>query len=329
MSYALTDSGPPAPVYALPRELPWSAFARALERAEEGLARLDERLNGSPLAEGWIERGHFGEACAALYLEGELVHLEDLVLRDARMDVRAASHGTARAMAVLRARRLAERREAGWLLTGSGLDTLRGGRAAPAEPGRERPELVYEIDWDEDERLEAWREIVRQTDERPALVAAAIAYDAWCRMAPLQRTGWVGSVLVSGLLKGRGKTRHHLLALNTGMRACSYRRAHFHDLAQRIGGFLEGGATAAELGHKDLDRLSLARERLGLKLKGRRSTSRLPDLVGLILSRPLISVPLAARELKVSPQAVEGMLKDLGTLRELTGRGRYRAWGID
>jgi predicted transcriptional regulator len=69
-------------------------------------------------------------------------------------------------------------------------------------------------------------------------------------------------------------------------------------------------------------------ERLSLKLKGKRSTSRLPDLVSLVLSRPLISIPLAAKELRVSPQAVEGMLKELGALRELTGRGRYRAWGI-
>ena len=38
--------------------------------------------------------------------------------------------------------------------------------------------------------------------------------------------------------------------------------------------------------------------------------------------RPLVSVPLAAKELKVSPQAIEGMLKELGTVRELTGRGR-------
>jgi hypothetical protein len=112
------------------------------------------------------------------------------------------------------------------------------------------------------------------------------------------------------------------------MRACAYRRAHFHDLGQRIAGFLEGVATAAELGHKDLDRLSVAHERLSLKLRGRRSSSRLPDLVSLILSRPLISVPLAARELKVSPQAVEGMLRELGALRELTGRGRYKARGI-
>src|SRR4028119_697974 len=102
----------------------------------------------------------------------------------------------------------------------------------------------------------------------PALVEAAIAYDAWCRIAPFPRAGWLGSVLVSGLLKGRGKTRHHLLALSTGMRACAYRRAHFHELGQRIAGFLEGVATAAEIGHKDLDRLSLAQDRTGLKLRG-------------------------------------------------------------
>ena len=86
---------------------------------------------------------------------------------------------------------------------------------------------------------------------------------------------------------------------------------------------------SAERGQKDLDRLTLAREVLGLQLNGRRSTSRLPALVDLLLSKPLISVPLAAKALKVSPQAVEGMIGQLGSsARELTGRGRYRAWGI-
>ena len=135
--------------------------------------------------------------------------------------------------------------------------------------------------------------------------------------------------MVSALLQTRGKTRHHVASLNVGMRAASYRRAHFQDLGTRIAGFLDGIAAAADRGHKDLDQLTLAREVLGVQLKNRRSTSRLPALADLLLSKPLVSVPLAAKELKVSTQAIEGMMGQLGSsARELTGRGRYRAWGI-
>ena len=205
----------------------------------------------------------------------------------------------------------------------------RTGSGAPAVSARERSELVYDRDWDEEERLAEWQGLVKGTDKLPALVAAAIAFDAWRRIAPLQHAGWIGSLLVSALLQTRGKTRHHLAALNVGMRAAPYRRAHVHDPGTRIAGFLDGVTAAADRGHKDLDRLTLAREVLGVQLNGRRSTSRLPALVDLLLSKPLISVPLAAKELKVSPQAVEGMIGELGaTPRELTGRGRYRAWGI-
>ena len=72
---------------------------------------------------------------------------------------------------------------------------------------------------------------------------------------------------------------------------------------------------------RDLYRLSLPREKPALDL-----AAAGPDRIDS--TRPLVSVPLAAKELKVSPQAVESMLKELGTVRELTGRGRYRAWGI-
>jgi len=194
---------------------------------------------------------------------------------------------------------------------------------------RERSDILYDRDWDEEERLAEWQEMVKGTDKLPTLVAASIAFDAWCRIAPLQHAGWIGSLLVSALLHKRGKTRHHVAALNVGMRAALYRRAHVHDLGTRIAGFLDGVTAAAERGHKDLDRLTLAREVLGVQLKNRRSTSRLPALVDLLLSKPLISVPLAAKELKDSPQAVEGMMGQLGSsARELTGRGRYWAWGI-
>jgi HTH DNA binding domain len=43
-----------------------------------------------------------------------------------------------------------------------------------------------------------------------------------------------------------------------------------------------------------------------------------------------VTVPLGAKMLKVTPKAVDLMLAQLGGARprELTGRTRYRAWGI-
>jgi hypothetical protein len=87
---------------------------------------------------------------------------------------------------------------------------------------------------------------------------------------------------------------------------------------------------ALAIGHKDLDRPILARELMQRVTKGCRSNSKLPELVELFLSRPLVTVPLGAKLLKVTPKAVDLMLAQLGRARprELTGRSRYRAWGI-
>lgn len=46
--------------------------------------RYDERFASSPVGAGWIERTHFGDACASLWIDGELVHLEHMVLRRRR-----------------------------------------------------------------------------------------------------------------------------------------------------------------------------------------------------------------------------------------------------
>lgn len=67
--------------------------------------RLNERIARSPVGRGWIERMHFGDACASLWIDGELVHLEDLVRHDAGHDVRAPTHELTIARDVLRSRR--------------------------------------------------------------------------------------------------------------------------------------------------------------------------------------------------------------------------------
>jgi hypothetical protein len=61
-----------------------------------------------------------------------------------------------------------------------------------------------------------------------------------------------------------------------------------------------------------------------------RSNSKLPVLVDLFLSRPPVTVPLGAKLLKVTPEAVDLRLLQRGRAlpKELTGRRRYRAWGI-
>ena len=70
-----------------------------------------------------------------------------------------------------------------------------------------------------------------------------------------------------------------------------------------------------------------ARTLLLRKLAGRRSTSRLPELVDLVISRPLVSAGMIAEALAVTPRAALDLVADLD-LRETTGRGRFRAWSI-
>lgn len=55
---------------------------RPLSDAGTALVRLDERNVRSPVGSGWLERMHFVDACASRWIDGELVHLEDLVLHD-------------------------------------------------------------------------------------------------------------------------------------------------------------------------------------------------------------------------------------------------------
>ncbi|WP_235818995.1 hypothetical protein [Brucella pseudogrignonensis] len=100
----------------------------------EALARLDERLAPSPVGTGLIERFHFADACASLWLDDELVEMEDLILHDAARDIRSpqtCSDHCPRRVADARAHRHAC---AGRALSPSGLRSLRQGWLV-AKPG--------------------------------------------------------------------------------------------------------------------------------------------------------------------------------------------------
>jgi Protein of unknown function (DUF1612)/HTH DNA binding domain len=338
---------------------PWKAIVSLLDAASEAMVRLDERMaRDEALAEGSQGRAHFRDACAALWLEGELVHLEDLVLHVASMDIRTPTTEVVRAATILRARRAIRRHPADWALNPTGLAVLRGRKPKKTElkktdgpehddidaliersdrtldaPGLlalQKAGLFFDDEEDEDVRLKEWLGVVRATSELPPLLAAAIAWDAWVVIEPYRRQNYLGSLFVASLLRMRGKTNWHLPTINLGIRSCEYRRKARDDYPTRLTGFLRAAKAGADLGLRDLAGLSLARERMVARLKGTRSSSRLPDLIQLFLSMPLVSVQIAAERMKVSPQAVEGMIKVLGPAlpREITGRARFRAWGI-
>ena len=368
--------------------LPLERLVGPATRASELFARLDERLAHSPVRDGWIERSHFHDAVAALWVEGELVHLEDLVFHDAEMDQRTPTHELTRAHAVLRKRRRILSQGRDWPFSREGLRELAGragigtGRTlsesdregegmpfpeteaggadepeddvlaqefaeidavltrssrllsgaahvAPARPRQDdtRLAVLYDEDWDEGARLAEWRELMERTRELPLVLRGAVLLDAWTDIEVLQRGDWIGPLLVGALLRQGGLCAHHLACLHLGAQKVPRERRRARDRTERLLAWIDVLFETASFGLKEHDRLLLARERMGRVLRGRRANSKLPALVDLVLSRPLVSTGTIQKALKVSRQGALDLIGALG-LREMTGRGSFRAWGI-
>ena len=179
-------------------------------------------------------------------------------------------------------------------------------------------------------RLEAWLGVLMAGQGVPAVLAAALALDAWLSLEPSEHQGDLGYTLAAVILKVRGLALNHLPALAAGLRHGKFRWGPHMTLSSRLRGLCAAITQASQLGTAELQRLMLADAALRRRCEGKSRTARLPALADLFISLPLVTVSLAAQRLKVSPQAIEAMLKELGpTLpRELTGRKRYRAWGI-
>jgi hypothetical protein len=194
---------------------------------------------------------------------------------------------------------------------------------------KHRSHLVYDPDVDETENEDLWLDVVKRTAHWPALAAAAIAWDAWLNLNLYTRRPWLGLIMAGAILRARGLTSH-LLPLAAGFKQSKFRPQGREGALVKVEGFCTVVEEAVAIGTKDLERLILARELMYLVTRGCRANSKLPELVELFLSRPLVTVALAAKLLKVTPKAVDLMLAQLGGAlpRELTGRSRYRAWGI-
>ncbi|OQM73351.1 RHE_PE00001 family protein [Manganibacter manganicus] len=362
--------------------LPLETLLPAIARAEDQLARLDEAVRRSTVGDGFVERAHFFDSAASMWVLGELVHVEDLVLHDAHMDVRAPSHELTISHTILRARRRIASTKAGWALSERGFDTLTGTQnqeavtpqhsvEVRAEEGEvvdepepfaeefahidavlERSErlirsvtkgdghrtekgcglavgdlMIRDPDWDEADRVSQWRSVEMAVQVMPPAIAAALLFDAWETIEPVQRQHWLGGLLVGEYLRSRGKVSSHLPSFNVGLKAVSRERRRAKDRTTRLIAFLDAMTATADAGMRELVRLQQARTQMERRLAGRRASSSLPSAIELVLSRPMISAAILAKVVKVTPRGALNLIAELG-VRELTGRGRYRAWGV-
>jgi hypothetical protein len=369
-------------------ELPLQTLLGAIGKAEDQLARVDERVRRSPVGEGFIERGHFFDAAASMWVAGELVHVEDLVLHDARMDVRAPTHELTISHTILRARRRIAAADPGWATSDPGIAALTGRATAAREPpvgegrvasndgandeelSREKGDafadefaeidavlershrilagegdivssgrtpvaqslnvgelMIRDAEWDEQGRLEQWKSLAGELGDLPASLGAAVLWDAWESLEPMQNQHWLGSLLVSAYLRARNKVSSHLLSFNVGLKAIPRERRRSQNRTTRLLAFLDATSAAADASMKEIDRLHQAKDQMERRLRGRRSSSSLPGVIELVLSRPIVSAAMIAKEMKVTPRGALNLVAEVG-IREMTGRGRYRGWGI-
>jgi len=338
-----------------------------LAGAEDALARLDEALQASPIAEGWIARSHYAEACASTALEGHLVPVEELILRQEYMGTIAPHEGVRQAAFVFAARERMASARPGWALSRQGLDSLagqagwmceaspslsedgRGGEGNEADTGLDTAMAAIDallqrtnarleqiraqavpppIDEPHQEALERWQALLGEASLLPPTLAAVLLLEAWLSLRPGPL--WLGRQLAAASLCHAGKTRF-LPSLALGLQRQAHRRGRYRPLDQpadeRVRDTLLAFKTAAEQGLAEHQRLTAIHETLLRKAEGCRKNSHLPALIAFVLRRPVITSASAAEELGISQRKTLDLIQALG-LRELSERGRYRAWSI-
>lgn len=160
------------------------------------------------------------------------------------------------------------------------------------------------------------------------MLQAIIALDAWNGLSVLQHAPWLGRLLAASILREAGiTTGAHLAAINFGLKPIPVDQRRHRDREARLLAIARGRLASADIGMKEHDRLVLARAMFERELEGRRTSSKLPELVELVMAKPLVSAGMVAKTLEVTPQVARRIVLELG-LREMTGRGRFRAWGV-
>ena len=138
--------------------------------------------------------------------------------------------------------------------------------------------------WDEDARMERWLAVHDRSRDLPPLLAAAVVWDAWEDIEPLQHQHWLGPMLVSAMLQRTGQDQIASRRLQRGIALHSARSPpcpRSYDPAHCI----SGSGSDIELGKSEGSRAAEScADANGAKTEGSTLHVKLPGMIDLILS---------------------------------------------
>lgn len=341
-------------------------FMRLHDQALGALIRLDERVRRSSpeLASGFKSRCDFYEAQAV----ARVVHLEDVVLHDANTDVRIPTDEIlAASRALVRRRELAKASKAKCadpeylakitdLPLTDFLATESVASLATQSPGSNVLDELAQDDLTSDTPTKddlaaamgdldslnvkltikaanpasgSIAELLHEIAPLPPFLGGILLLDHWFYQAG-ETISDSGPLLLGAHWKASGLMTAHSPSIARGLWKSRNRWQRQVETEERITSLLAAFTELAKLGHADLDRLTLAGEVMLNKVPSRGRHIKLLEMIAVFVELPVVSNAILIKPLKISKQAVDYLLAQLGSAlpRELTGRERYRAWGV-
>lgn len=111
-----------------------------------------------------------------------------------------------------------------------------------------------------------------------------VALDVWNELSALQHEPWLGRLFYASILRQAGViSGPHLAAINLALKTIPAFHRRNRDRGTRLLKIAHGFLAAAEIGIKEHDRLTLAKTMMDRKLEGRRTYSKLLELVELLV----------------------------------------------
>ena len=182
---------------------------------------------------------------------------------------------------------------------------------------------------------------------RPPLLAGAVAAQAWMESGIIDPANpGLGLLAAFGRVVRQAPVRHVLVPVWSAYPAVGFGDRDAlptlrSDAADRLVGWghavgwpvacLHLIAESARLGLRELDRLETAAEQGRGALAGTDCRSRLPDALDALLRAPVLTPKALAAQLRIAPQTATALLRTLqaeGVVREVTGRGSFRAFAV-